>query len=62
MNQEILDVQTGLRRDRGTRDQTVNIHWIMEKAKEFQNNAYFCFIDYSKAFDWVAHKQTMENS
>ena len=57
MNPELLDVQAGLWRDRGTRDQTVSIHWIMEKAKEFQKNIYFCFIDYAKAFDCVDHNK-----
>ena len=50
MNHELLDVQTGFRKGRGTRDQTANICWIMEKAIEFQKNIYFCFIDYAKAF------------
>ena len=48
MNAEFPDVQTGFRKGRGTRDQIVNIHWIIEKAREFQKNTYFCFIDYSK--------------
>ena len=52
---ELPDVQTGFRKGRGTRDQIANIHWIMEKAKEFQKNIYFCFIDYAKAFDCVDH-------
>ena len=51
MNRELLDVQAGFRKGRGTRDQIANIHWIMENAKEFQKNIYFCFIDYAKAFD-----------
>ena len=51
MNHELPDVQAGFRKGRGTRDQIANIHWIMEKAREFQNNIYFCFIDYAKAFD-----------
>ena len=50
MNHELPDVQAGFIKDRGTRDQIANIHWIMEKAKEFQKNIYFCFIDYAKAF------------
>ena len=50
---ELPDVQAGLRKGRGTRDQTANIRWIIEKAREFQNNIYFCFIDYITAFDWV---------
>ena len=49
------DVQAGLRKGRGIRDQIANIHWITEKAREFQKNIYFCFIDYSKAFDCVDH-------
>ena len=53
---EIPDVQAGFRKDRGTRDQIVNIHWIIKKAGEFQKNIYFCFIDYTKAFDCVDHK------
>ena len=51
MNWELPDVQAGFRKGRGTRDQTANIHWIIEKAWEFQKNIYFCFIDYTKAFD-----------
>ena len=50
MNRELLDVQVGFRKGRGTRDQIANIHWIIEKAKEFQKNVYFCFIEYAKAF------------
>ena len=61
MNQELPDVQSGLRKGRGTRDQIANIHWIMEKAREFQKNIYFCFIDYAKAFDCVDHNK-LENS
>ena len=57
MNQELPDVQTGFRKGRGTRDQIANIHWIIEKAKEFQKNNYFCFIDYAKAFHCVDHKK-----
>ena len=53
MNQEPPDVQDGFRRGRGTRDQILNIHWIIEKAREFQKNIYFCFIDYTKAFVWI---------
>ena len=56
MNRELPDVQTGFRKGRGTRDQIANIHWIIEKAREFQKNNYFCFIDYAKAFDCVDHK------
>ena len=53
MNCELPDVQAGFRKDKGTRDQIANICWIMEKAREFQKNIYFCFIDYAKAFDCV---------
>ena len=53
VNHEIPDVQAGFRKGRGIRDQIANIHWIIEKAREFQKNVYFCFIDYSKAFDCV---------
>ena len=56
-----LDVQTRFRKGRGTRDQIGNIRWIIEKAREFQKNIYFCFIDYAKAFDCVDHKKP-ENS
>ena len=55
VNCELPDVQAGFRKSRGTRDQIANICWIMEKAKEFQKNIYFCFIDYAKAFDYVDH-------
>ena len=55
MNSELPDVQAGFRKGRGTRDQTSNIHWIIETAREFQKNIYFCFIDYIKAFDCVDH-------
>ena len=57
VNRELPDVQAGFRKDRGTRDQITNILWIMEKAREFQKNIYFCFIDYAKAFDCVAHNK-----
>ena len=57
MNQELLYVQAGFRKDRGTRDQIANIHWIIEKAREFQENIYFCFIDYAKASDYVDHNK-----
>ena len=57
MNWELQDVQAGFRKGRGTRDKIVNIHWIMEKAKEFQENIYFCFTDYTKAFDCVDHRK-----
>ena len=54
---EIPDVQAGFRKGRGTRDQIANIPWITEKAREFQKNIYFCFIDYAKAFDFVDHNK-----
>ena len=57
MNLELPDVQTGFRKGRGTRDQIANIHWIIKKAREFQKNIYFCFIDYAKAFDCVDHNK-----
>ena len=61
MNHELPDVQTGFRKGRGTRDQIANICWIIKKAREFQKNIYFCFIDYAKAFDCV-WMTTVENS
>ena len=57
MNHELPDVQVGFRKDRGTRDQIANIHWIIKKARELQKNIYFCFTDYAKAFDCVDHKK-----
>ena len=57
VNHELPDVQAGFRKGRGTRDQIANICWIMEKAREFQKNIYFCFIDYAKAFDCVDHNK-----
>ena len=57
LNRELPDVQAGFRKGRGTRDQIANIRWIMEKAREFQKNIYFCFIDYAKAFDCVDHNK-----
>ena len=57
MKHELSDVQAGFRKVRGTRDQIANIHWIMEKAREFQKNVYFCFIDYAKAFYYVDHNK-----
>ena len=57
VNRELPDVQTGFRKGRGTRDKITNIRWIMEKAREFQKNMYFCFIDYVKAFDCVNHNK-----
>ena len=61
MNPEILNVQAGFRKGRETREQIANIPWIIEKAREFQKNIYFCFIDYAKAFDCVDHNK-LENS
>ena len=58
VNRELPDVQAGFRKGRGTRDQIANIHWIIEKAREFQKNIYFCFIDYAKPFDCVDHNNT----
>ena len=57
VNHELTDVQAGFRKSRGTRDQNASIHWIMDKARKFQKNTYFCFIDYAKAFDCVNHKK-----
>ena len=57
VNHELPDVQTGIRKGRGTRDQIANIHWIIKKARECQKNIYFCFIDYAKAFDFVDHNK-----
>ena len=57
VNHELPDVQAGFRKGRGTRDQTANIHWIIEKAREFQKNIYFCFIDYARAFTCVDHNK-----
>ena len=57
VNRELPDVQAGFRKGRGTRDLIANIHWIMEKAREFQKNIHFCFIDYAKAFDCVDHNK-----
>ena len=57
MNHELPDVQACFRKGRGTRDQIANIRWIIERAREFQKNIYFCFIDYAKAFDYVAHNK-----
>ena len=61
VNHELPDVQAGFRKGRGTRDQIANIRWIIKKAREFQENIYFCFIDYAKAFD-CGSQQTVENS
>ena len=60
VNRELPDVQAGFRKGRGTRDQIANIHWIMEKAREFQKNIYFCFIEYAKGFDCVDHNKLWE--
>ena len=57
VNSALLDVQGGFRKGRGTRDQIANICWIIEKAREFQKNTYFCFIDYTKAFDCLDHNK-----
>ena len=57
MHQEIPDVQAGFRKGRGTRNQIADIHWFIKKAREFQKNIYFCFIDYAKAFDYVDHNK-----
>ena len=57
MNHELPDVQAGFRKGRGIRDQIANIHWIIKKAREFQKNIYFCFIDNTKAFDCVYHNK-----
>ena len=61
VNHELPDVQAGFRKGRGTRDQIANIRWIIEKAREFQKNIYFCLIEYAKAFDCVDHNK-LENS
>ena len=57
INYELPDVQAGFRKGRGTRDQIANIHWTIKNRREFQKNIYFCFIDYTKAFDCVDHKK-----
>ena len=57
VNRDLPEVPVGFRKDRGTRDQIANIHWIIEKARDFQKNIYFCFIDYAKAFDYVDHNK-----
>ena len=61
VNRELPDVQAGFRKGRGTRDQIANIHWIIEKAREFQKNIYFCLIDYAKAYECV-DRNKLENS
>ena len=62
VNRRLSDVQAGFRKGREIRDQIVNIRWIIEKEREFQENIYFCLIDYAKAFDCVDHNQLYENS
>ena len=62
MNHELPDVQAGFRKGRATRDQIGNIHWIIQKAREFQKNIYFCLIDHAKAFDCVDQNKLVENS
>ena len=62
VNHEIPDAQAGFRKSRGTREQIDKIHWIIKKAREFQKNIYFCFIDYAKAFDWVDHHKLKNSS
>ena len=62
VKQELSDVQAGFRKGRGTRDQIANIHWIIEKARELQENIYFCFNDYAKAFDCVDHNKLKNSS
>ena len=57
MNHKLPDVQVGFRKGKGTRDQVANLHWLVERAREFQKNIYFCFIDYAKAFDCVDHNK-----
>ena len=57
MNHKLPDIQAGFRKGRGNRDQIANIHWIIEKGNKFQKNVYFCFIDYAKSFDCVAHNK-----
>ena len=61
VNRELWNVQAVFRKGKGTRDQIANIHWIIDKAREFQKNIYFFFIDYAKAFNCVDHKKTVEN-
>ena len=62
MNRELPDVQAGFRKGQGTRDQIANVCWIIEKARKFQKNIYFCFIDYPKVFDCVDQNKTVGNS
>ena len=60
VNRELIDIQVGFRKGRGTRDQIANIRWITEETREFQKNKYFCFIDYAKVFDCVDSQQIVE--
>ena len=60
VNCELPDIQAGFRKGRGTRNQIANIHWIIEKAREFRKNIYFCLIEYAKAFDCMIHKKTVK--
>ena len=62
VNYELPDVQAGFRKGRGIRDQISNIRWVIEKARDLQKSTYFCLIDYTRAFDCVYHKKTVENS
>ena len=62
MNRELSDVQADFRKARGTRDQIANIYWVIKKAREFQKNIYFCFIDYAKAFDCVENSERDRNT
>ena len=62
MNQELPDVQAGFRKGRRTTDQIANFHWIIKKAREFQKNIYFCFIDYAKTFDCMDHNKLEDSS
>ena len=62
LNHELPDVQAGFRKGRGTRDQIANIYWIIEKARDFQKNMYFCFIDYAKTFDCVEYSERDRNN
>ena len=62
VNKELPDVKAGFREDRGTRDQIANVHWIIEKAREFHENIYLCFINYTKVFDCVDHNKLEKSS
>ena len=62
VNQELPDVQSGLRKGKGTKDQIASNHWIIERAREFQKNIYYCFIDYAEVFDYVDHNKLWKNS